>query len=83
MPKKPPKRRPSPTAELAAGPWIPMRSGLVIISITSIGMALLTTVQAWDNKSPLESILWGLAFGAMIWAIFGGILLFNRWIGRS
>ncbi len=60
-----------------------MRSGIIIIAITSIGMAVLTTIQAWETKPPLEAIFWGLAFGVMIWAIFWGMILFNRFIGRS
>jgi hypothetical protein len=64
------------------GPWISMRTGLIIITLTSIGMAVLTAVQVWDTKPPLEAILWGLVYGALIWVIFFGMFFFNRWIRR-
>jgi hypothetical protein len=59
-----------------------MRTGLIVITITSIGMAVLTTIQAWDTRPPLEAIFWGIVFGGLIWAIFFGMLFFNRLMGR-
>ena len=60
-----------------------MRAGLIIITITSIGMAVLTTIQTWDSRPPLQAILWGIVFGALIWAVFLGMLFFNRLTGRG
>ncbi len=64
-------------------PWISMRTGSIVIAITSIVMAVLTTVQAWETKPPIEAILWGIFFGALIWVIFFGMLFFNRLMGRK
>jgi hypothetical protein len=63
-------------------PWIPMRSGLIIIAITSVGMAVLTAWQVISLKGWLEGILWGLLFGALIWAIFFGNLLLNKFLRK-
>ena len=63
-------------------PWISMRSGVKIIAITSLGMAVLTAWQAIPSKGWLEGILWGLLFGALIWAVFFGNILLNRLLRR-
>lgn len=81
--KKAKAKKKSDTLELpAARPWIPMRSGIRIIAIASIGMAVLTAWEVVPQKGWLEGILWGLLFGGLIWAIFFGMLFFNRLIRR-
>jgi len=59
-------------------PWITMRKGMKIIAITSVAMAVLTAWQVIPSKGWVEGILWGLLFGAFIWAIFFGNILINR-----
>ncbi len=61
-----------------AGAWISMRTGIIVISIVSLGMAVLTAWQAVPIKGWLEGILWGLLFGGSIWVIFLGFLLYGR-----
>jgi hypothetical protein len=63
-------------------PWISMRSGLKIMIVTSIAMAVLTAWQVIPSKGWLEGILWGLLFGALIWAIFFGNILITRLLRR-
>ena len=63
-------------------PWISMRSGLKIIMVTSVGMAVLTAWQVVPSKGWLEGILWGLLFGALIWAVFFGNILITRFLRR-
>lgn len=63
-------------------PWISMRKGLIIIAITSIVMAVLTAWQVVPARGWVEGILWGLLFGALIWAIFFGNILINRFLRR-
>jgi hypothetical protein len=63
-------------------PWISMRSGLKIMTVTSIAMAVLTAWQVIPSKGWLEGILWGLLFGALIWAIFFGNILITRFLRR-
>jgi hypothetical protein len=59
-------------------PWISMRKGLIIIAITSVVLAVLTASQVIPSRGWVEGILWGLLFGAFIWAIFFGNILINR-----
>jgi hypothetical protein len=79
--KHPSKRQPE-KALPQSGAWVSMRTGLIVIAITSIGMAVLTTAQAMGTKGLLEAAFWGLVSGGLIWAIFFGMLLFNRLMGR-
>jgi len=71
------------TATLPNNPWISMRSGLIIITITSLGMAVLTAMQVVPVKGWLEGVLWGLAYGGMIWIIFFGMIFVNRFLKRK
>ncbi len=64
-------------------PWISMRSGIIIIAIASLAMAGLTAWQVIPSRGWLEGILWGLLFGALIWVIFFGNLLLNRFLRRK
>ena len=59
-----------------------MRSGLIIMAITSVAMAVLTAWQVIPLKGWVEGILWGLLFGALIWAIFFGNILINRFLRK-
>jgi hypothetical protein len=65
-----------------AQPWIPMRNAVIIISLTSIGMAVLTGLQVVPAKGWGEGILWSLLFGGMIWAIFFGLFFVNKFLRR-
>lgn len=64
------------------GAWISMRKAIVIITITSIAMAVLTAWEVIPVKGWGEGILWGLLFGILIWVIFFGMIFFNRLIRR-
>ncbi|MGA7194398.1 MAG: hypothetical protein WBW94_12280 [Anaerolineales bacterium] len=63
-------------------PWISMRRALIVITLTSIGMAVLTAWEVIPVKGWIEGILWGLLFGVLIWIIFFGMIYFNRFIRR-
>jgi hypothetical protein len=64
------------------GPWIKMRTGIIVIAITSLGMAVLTAWQAIPLKGLWEGILWGVLFGVFIWVVFFGMMLINRFLRR-
>ncbi len=66
-----------------AQPWISMRSGLIIITITSLAMAGITAWQVIPERGWLEGILWGLLFGALIWGIFFGNIFINKLLRRG
>lgn len=76
------KREEQDIREALNQPWISMRSGVKIIAITSVAMAVLTAWQAVPSKGWLEGILWGLLFGGLIWAVFFGNILINRFLRR-
>jgi hypothetical protein len=63
-------------------PWISMRKGMIVIAITSVALAVLTASQVVPARGWLEGILWGLLFGALIWAIFFGNILINKFLRR-
>ncbi len=63
------------------GPWLKMKTGIYVVTAASILMAVLTTWQSIDGGVPvLESILYGLLFGAMVWIIFYFSQIFFRWL---
>jgi len=80
--KKQKKKKEEKTKLPIAQPWISMNSGVKIIAFTSIAMAVLTASQVIPSKGWLEGILWGLLFGVLIWAIFFGNILLNRFFRR-
>ncbi|MGC8855552.1 MAG: hypothetical protein ACP5QU_02025 [Anaerolineae bacterium] len=63
-------------------PWISLRTGRIIIAITSILMAGLTAIQVIPYRGWGPGILWSLFFGGMIWVIFYGMLFINRFLRR-
>jgi len=83
VPKKPKKKKEETPSDPLTQPWITMRSGIKIIAFTSVAMAVLTAWQVIPSKGWLEGILWGLLFGALIWAIFFGNILLNRFLHRK
>jgi hypothetical protein len=68
---------------LPTEPWISMRNGIIIITFTSIFMGVLTSIQVIPVKGWVEGILWGLLYGGMIWIIFFGLILVNRFLKRK
>jgi uncharacterized membrane protein len=76
------KKKKEEVKKLTAEPWISMQSGMKIIAVTSIAMAVLTAWQVIPSKGWLEGILWGLLFGGLIWAVFFGNILLNRFLHR-
>ncbi len=60
-------------------PWVSMRGGMIIMTITSVALAVLIAWQIIPANGWLKGIGWGLLFGAMIWAIFFG----NLWVSKK
>lgn len=63
-------------------PWISMRTGIIVIAVASLAMAVLTAWQVIPSQGWLKGILWGLLFGGLIWAIFFGNVLINKFLRR-
>jgi len=60
--------------------WISMRTGLIVITIVSIGMVVLTGWMTIPALGWFEGLLWSLGFGIAIWLVFYGYVYFNRWV---
>jgi len=80
--KKSKREKEEKAKSLIAQPWISMRSGMKIIAFTSIAIAVLIAWQVIPSRGWLEGILWGLLFGVLIWAIFFGNILLNRFLRK-
>ncbi len=63
-------------------PWISMRSGLIIMTVASIGLVIWTTYQALQNQGVTfwDAFSGSLILGGFLWVIFIGLLLANRYI---
>jgi hypothetical protein len=51
-------------------PSISKRTALIILAIISAAIAVLTAWQLIPSKGWAEGILWGLLYGALVWAMF-------------
>jgi len=76
--KKSKKPKDQKEVKPSSQPWISMHSGMITMSFTSIVLAVFIAWQVIPSRGWLEGILWGLLFGALIWAIFFGNILVNR-----
>ena len=56
-------------------PLISKRTALIIVAIISAAIAVLTAWQLIPSKGWLGGILWGLLYGALVWAMFFGNIL--------
>lgn len=64
-------------------PWLQMRTGIIIMGLGSLVLALFTAWQLAPSEGWLKAIGWGLFFGAAMWAIFLVGLWFNRFVRRD
>ena len=83
MAKKSKKSKDQKEETPANQPWISMRSGLITIAITSVALAVFMAWQVIPSRGWVEGILWGLLFGALIWAIFFGNILINKLLRKK
>ena len=60
-----------------------MRSGLTIVILLSVGMAILTARTTIPALGWLEGSLWAIGFGAGVWLAFILFFLFSRWARRK
>jgi hypothetical protein len=74
------EKTPAPPAKQG---WIAPKNGIRIIAVVSILLAVWEGYQVSQFRGTLESIMWGLIFGATIWLIAGFAYFFTRWIRRG
>jgi hypothetical protein len=63
-------------------PPISKRTALMILAIISAAIAILTAWQLIPSKGWLEGILWGLLYGALVWAMFFGNILIKGFLRK-
>ena len=63
-------------------PPISKRTALIILAIISAGIAVLTAWQLIPSKGWVEGILWGLLYGALVWAMFFGNILIKGFLRK-
>ncbi|MBN1149019.1 MAG: hypothetical protein JXA78_17305 [Anaerolineales bacterium] len=83
MNKTPKKEKKVQAQQNLSDPWISMRTGLILVTVISIGMAILT---AWTTIPAIgwgEGLLWAVGFGVAVWLVFIGFFLFNRLVRRK
>ncbi len=73
----------SAPAQYVAKPWVSMRSGLIAVTLVSIGMLVLTAYTTIPALGWLEGSLWAIGFGAGVWLAFVLFFYFNRWLRRK
>ncbi|MGE5252024.1 MAG: hypothetical protein ACM3QS_17605 [Bacteroidota bacterium] len=66
----------------AAQPWISMRTGVKVVAVASIVMAVLTASQVIPARGWIEGILFGLLYGGLVWGIFFGNIWLNRFLRK-
>jgi len=81
--KKKSEQSKSAPAQYSTKPWVSMRSGLTIVTLASIAMAVLTGYTTVPALGWLEGSLWAIGFGAAVWLAFILYFLFNRWARRK
>ena len=60
------------------GAWLPSRTGLIILAVVSLALAVWVTVQGMKVGDFGQSVLYGLGFGASIWVVFGLVFFVNK-----
>ena len=63
-------------------PSISKRTALIILAIISATIALLTAWQMIPSKGWVGGILWGLLYGALVWAMFFGNILIKGFLRK-
>jgi hypothetical protein len=59
-------------------PWIKGRTGVLIIAVLSVILAIFTGVNVYKMLGLGQAILWGIGSAVGLWIMFGGLYLFNR-----
>jgi len=62
--------------------WISQRTGLAIVAVVSVALAIMNGWQVARVNGLIPGVLWGLLFGGSIWLIFIVALFLNRWFRR-
>lgn len=65
-------------------PWLSKRTGLIVMALISLGLAVMVGWQVYPALGLGEALLWAAGFGVSVWVVFVAFYFFNTWIrGRS
>lgn len=68
--------------EIQRKPWIPWNTGLVVMTVVSIALALWVVWQVIATEDNIgKGIFWGLVFGGSTWLVFFGMNYFHSLFG--
>jgi hypothetical protein len=78
------KKEKSPQKEAPAinEPWIAKRTGILIITLMSLGFTIFVAWQLYPTEG-LKGIWWGLGIGLSLWVVFLLSLGFNKLVRRQ
>ncbi len=68
--------------DLKAEPWIKFGTGIKIVALASIAMAVVTGITTIPALGWLEGSAWALGFGAAVWLMFYGMMAVQRFLRR-
>ena len=76
------KRKQSKQAQYAPGtePWIGKRTGLAIVGLVSLALAIFVAYTTAPGLGWGMAILLGLGFGIAMWGVFALAIGFNKWV---
>lgn len=65
-------------------PWLSKRTGLIIMAVLSLGLAILILWQLYPEMGLGQALVWAAGFSLSLWVVFFMFYIFNIWIrGRS
>lgn len=76
--KEEPKKIPPEINE----PWIARRTGILIITVMSLGFTVFVSWQLYPAEG-FKGILWGAGIGLSLWVVFLLSLGFNKLVRRQ
>jgi hypothetical protein len=63
-------------------PWLSFKTGLIIITVCSIGMGVLTAMQYVPAVGWNDGLRYAVIYGALVWGVFFISQLVFRWLRK-
>ena len=82
QPKKEKEEKPKKVAPNINEPWIAKRTGILIITLMSLGFTVFVSWILYPAEG-LKGILWGAGIGLSLWVVFLLSLGFNKLVRRQ
>jgi hypothetical protein len=82
QPKKKKEAEPKKVPPITNEPWIAKRTGILIITLMSLGFTIFVSWQLYPTEG-FKSLLWGAGIGLSLWVVFLLSLGFNKLVRRQ